>query len=139
MGKYDDMLHLPHHVSPTRLPMSMKDRAAQFSPVAALTGYDDTILETARRTEERITLDENALNILDLKYQIISEHLQERPEVVFTYFVPDEKKDGGAYVEVTGTVKRVDALERVILLNSGTKIPMDEICDMQSEVFAIKL
>jgi len=139
MGKYDDMLHLPHHVSPTRLPMSMKDRAAQFSPFAALTGYDDTILETARRTEERITLDENALNILDLKYQIISEHLQERPEVVFTYFVPDEKKDGGAYVEVTGTVKRVDALERVILLNSGTKIPMDEICDMQSEVFAIKL
>jgi len=139
MGKYDDMLHLPHHVSPTRLPMSMKDRAAQFSPFAALTGYDDTILETARRTEERITLDENALNILDLKYQIISEHLQERPEVVFTYFVPDEKKDGGAYVEVTGTVKRVDALERVIFLNSGTKIPMDEICDMQSEVFAIKL
>lgn len=135
MGKYDDMLHLPHHVSPTRPPMPMKDRAAQFSPFAALTGYDETILETARRTEERLVLDENALAILDLKYQLITEHLQDRPEITFTYFVPDEKKDGGAYVNATGTVKKVDVLQRLIVLNSGTRIPMDEICEMESEIF----
>lgn len=136
MGKYDDIMHLPHHVSPTRAQMPMRDRAAQFSPFAALTGYDETILETARRTEERVSLDENALAILDMKFQLIAEHLQERPEVVFTYFVPDEKKDGGAYVEVTGTVKKVDTLEREIVLNSGLRIPMDEIRDMQGELFS---
>lgn len=135
MGKYDDMLHLPHHVSPTRPQMPMKDRAAQFSPFAALTGYDDTIRETARQTEERVTLDENALYLLDQKIQQLADHLDQRPEATFTYFVADGKKDGGAYVQTTGTVRQVDAIERIITLNSGTKIPMDEIIEIQSESF----
>ena len=110
MGKYDGIINLPHHTSPKRLRMSMLDRAAQFSPFAALTGYDSAIKETARLTEERIELDENEQEALDVQLQIIREHLKEKPEITVTYFQQDVRKAGGAYLSLTGNVKQIDCL-----------------------------
>ena len=97
-GQYEDIINLPHHVSATRPQMSMIDRAAQFSPFAALTGYDAAIKETGRLTDEKIEMDEEALNILNMKFQILVDSLDDEPEVTFTYFKPDERKAGGAYI-----------------------------------------
>lgn len=106
MEKYEDIINLPHHVSKTRPQMSMQDRAAQFSPFAALTGYDAAIKETGRLTVRKVEMDEEALHILNMKFQILVDSMDVRPEVTFTYFEPDKHKAGGAYVEVTGMVKR---------------------------------
>lgn len=134
-GPYEDIITLPHHISATRPQMSMIDRAAQFSPFAALTGYDAAIKETGRLTEEKIEMDEEALNNLNMKFQILVDSLGDEPEVTFAYFKPDEHKAGGAYIEVTGTVKKVDDFERQIVLHNGTKIPMDDILNIEGEVF----
>ena len=96
-SKYDSIINLPHHVSKTRPQMPMSDRAAQFAPFAALTGYDSAIKETGRLTDEKIEMDEEALNILNMKFQILVDSLDDEPEVTFTYFKPDERKAGGAY------------------------------------------
>ena len=133
--QYDDIIDLPHHVSATRPRMSMIDRAAQFSPFAALTGYDAAIKETGRLTDERIELSEESRAVLDRKQQLLLDNLADHPKVTVTYFVPDERKAGGAYVTVTGRVKKVDDYQRLLLLTDGTKIPLDEILDMESELF----
>ena len=133
---FDDIINLPHHVSATRPQMSMIDRAAQFSPFAALTGYDAAIKETRRLTDEKIEMDEEALNILNMKFQILARSLDDEPEVTFTYFKPDERKAGGAYIEVTGTVKKVDDFERLIVMQNGMKIPMDDILNIEGHIFA---
>lgn len=135
-NNYDDIMDLPHHVSATRPQMSMIDRAAQFSPFAALTGYDAAIKETGRLTDEKIEMDEEALNILNMKFQILARSMDDEPEVTFTYFKPDERKAGGAYLEVTGTVKKVDDFERLIVMQNGTKMPMDDILNIEGEIFA---
>ena len=116
--------------------MSMMDRAAQFSPFAALTGYDAAIKETGRLTDEKIEMDEEALNILNMKFQILVDSLDDEPEVTFTYFKPDERKAGGAYIEVTGTVKKVDDFERLIVMQNGMKMPMDDILNIEGYIFA---
>ena len=134
MGKYEDIINLPHHVSTTRPQMSMMDRAAQFSPFAALTGYDAAIKETGRLTDEKIVMDEEALNILNMKFQILARSLDDEPEVTFTYFKPDERKAGGAYLTVSGVVKKIDDFERMIVMRNGTKIPMDDVLDFDIEV-----
>ena len=133
--QYDDIINLPHHVSATRPQMSMQDRAAQFSPFAALTGYDAAIKETGRLTDEKIMMDEEGLNILNMKFQILIDNLFDEPEVTITYFKPDERKSGGAYIEATGTVKKLDEFERQIMMQDGTKIPMDDILDVDGELF----
>lgn len=133
--KYDDIIDLPHHVSATRPRMSMIDRAAQFSPFAALTGYDAAIKETGRLTDRRIELSEDERIVLDRKQQILLDHIGDRPEVSVTYFVPDERKDGGTYVTVTGKVKKIDEFERCFTLADGIKIPLDEVLDMTSKLF----
>ena len=133
--QYDDIINLPHHVSATRTRMSMIDRAAQFSPFAALTGYDAAIKETGRLTDQRIELTEESRAILDRKQQLLLGNLADHPEVAVTYFVPDERKAGGAYVTVTGRVKKVDDYQRLLILTDGTKIPLDEIHDIESELF----
>lgn len=135
-GQYDDIIQLPHHVSLTRPQMSMQDRAAQFSPFAALTGYDAAVKETARLTDKKIVLDEEALTFLNRKYQILVDKLDERSEVIITYFKPDTRKSGGAYVEITGAVKKVDDFERIIVMMDGTKLPMDDVLDIEGEIFA---
>ena len=133
--EYDDIIHLPHHVSSKRPQMPMSDRAAQFSPFAALTGYDDAIQETGRLTEQKIELDEEALQELNEKFNILQEHLCEQPEVRFTYFKPDAQKDGGAYLTVSGAVRKIKLYEREILLQDGTIIPVDNILKMESFIF----
>lgn len=135
-GNYDDIINLPHHVSVTRPQMSMIDRAAQFSPFAALSGYDAAIKETGRLTDEKIEMDEDALNILNMKFQILARSLDDEPEVTFTYFEPDERKAGGAYIEVSGTVKKIDDYERLIVMQNGTKMPMDDILNIEGDIFS---
>ena len=134
-GRYDDIINLPHHVSATRPQMSMMDRAAQFSPFAALTGYDDAIKETGRLTDEKIEMDEDRKAALDMKQAYLIEMIDEQPEISITYFLPDTKKSGGAYVTVTGNLKRFDEYERLLILTDGKKIPMDDIADIESDLF----
>lgn len=131
MHRYDDMIHLPHHQSGTRPHMSLHDRAAQFSPFAALTGYDAAVEEAARLTEQKLELSEEEKATLSAKLTEIKEHIKERPEVTVTYFVPDERKAGGTYVTVTGTVRRIDEFERIVVMQDQSRIPIDDIIDLQ--------
>lgn len=134
---YDDIINLPHHVSTTRPQMPIAKRAAQFSPFAALTGYDAAIMETARLTDQRIELGESDVAVLDMKLTLLADRASEHPEVTITYFLADEKKAGGAYVMAAGTVKKVDDVERVIILTGGEAIPIGGILDIQSEIFDV--
>ena len=131
---YDDIINLPHHVSKNHPRMDLLDRAAQFSPFAALTGHEAAIKETARLTDKRVELDENSREILDEKVQMIKANLAEMPEVSFTFFEPDERKDGGAYVTVTGRVKKIEEYEQRVVLLDGTVIPIMQIIDIYSEI-----
>ena len=135
--KYNEIMGLPHHVSKTRPQMPMSDRAAQFAPFAALTGYDAAIKETGRLTVERIELDVEALSALDMKYQLLMEALDEAPEVTITYFQPDERKAGGKYVLAVGAVKKIDDFERRITMQDGAKIPMDDVLSIEGELFSV--
>ena len=132
---YEDIVNLPHHVSPTRPQMSRADRAAQFSSFAALTGHDAAVRETARRTASRIDTAEDQRYELDLKQQLLAQVLPSQPEVTVTYFVPDSRKVGGAYVSVSGRLKRIDSRRRVLLLDNGTEIPMDDVLELESPIF----
>ena len=136
-GKYDAILHLPHHVSKKHPPMPMADRAAQFAPFAALTGYDSAIKETGRLTDERIELDEGALTALNMRYQLLMDALNEAPKVTITYFQPDERKAGGKYVSAVGAVKKIDDFERRITMQDGAKIPMDDVLSIEGELFSV--
>ena len=133
--KYDDIINLPHHTSPTRPRMSSIDRAAQFSPFAALTGYDAAVKETARLTDERIELDENRKSFLNEKLQMIAENSQEHPMVTITYFQPDERKAGGSYVNVTDKAKKIAEYGREIVMEAGTRIPIEQIYEIEGEIF----
>ena len=132
---YDDILHLPHHVSEKHPPMSRLDRAAQFSPFAALTGYEAAVEETARLTDRRIELDEGEKAAIDQRLTLVQERLPVPTEVTITYFVPDKKKAGGAYVSVSGTVKKIDDYERTVILREGASISIDEILHINGELF----
>ena len=125
--KYDDILYLPHPVSRRRSRMSNYDRAAQFSPFAALTGFDATIEEAGRLTDRRIELDEAEKELLNEKLQEILEHIDAQPQVTITHFVYDQRKAGGAYISTTGRVKKIDTYSRAILFTDGTAIPVSEI------------
>ena len=136
MGKYDDIIHLPHHVSAARPRMSAQDRAAQFSPFAALTGYEAVISETGRLTDCRVELSEDRLAELDRVQSMIAERIAEQPAVTVTWFVEDERKTGGEYVTAMGNVCRLDTFCRILLLNDGTRIPLEDILrlDIGSEI-----
>lgn len=125
--KYEDIINLPHPTSKKHPRMSLHDRAAQFVPFAALTGYDVAIRETARLTDERLELDAEIIAQLNDKLNVIRENLRTEPKVSITYFVPDAKKSGGAYVEHSGIVKKIDEYERKIIMQDGTVIPMEQI------------
>ena len=133
--KYDDIIGLPHHVSAIRPRMSMIDRAAQFSPFQALTGYGAAIQETGRLTDRKIELSEDERIVLDMKQQILLDNIRECPDVSITYFIPDERKAGGSYVTVTGNVKKIDDYQRLLILTDRAQIPLDEIVDIESELF----
>lgn len=137
MKSYEDIIHLPHHVSTKHPQMSAIDRAAQFSPFAALTGYGAAIKETARLTNERLVLDEYMKTVLSDKLQILVERHKECPEITITYFQPDENKAGGAYITTIGMVKKIDEYERVVVMADLTEIPIDEIIDIEGQIFEI--
>lgn len=132
---YDDIINLLHHVSATRPHMTASDRAAQFSPFAALTGYDAAIKETARLTDERVKLDEYRKDVLSDRLQIITDRMKEHPEIVITYFQPDAKKNGGTYVTAISKAKKIDKYERVVVMADGTSIPIDEIISIDGQIF----
>lgn len=132
-SKYDDIINLPHHVSSTRPQMPLRDRAAQFSAFAALTGYEEAVRETARQTDGRICLADNEIEIQEGHLQWIAEHLAEQPEVEITYFRPDERKAGGAYVRAVGRVRQLDRIAHVVAMQDGQKIPISDIIDIQTE------
>ena len=131
--KYEDIINMPHHVSASRPRMSMIDRAAQFSPFAALTGYDAAVKETARLTDKCIEPDEYEKAALDEKLRIALKNPEK--EITITYFKPDAKKDGGAYINSTGNLKKLDDYERVVVLVGGLKIPIEEITEIEGELF----
>ncbi len=132
MGKYDDIIDHPHYQSKVRPHMSMTDRAAQFSPFAALVGYGDAVAETQRLTDERIILDESVIEEIDRKLREIDENAAFQPYVTITYFVPDPLKSGGAYLPVSGNVKKIDKIEKLVILTDGTRIPIEDIFDIES-------
>lgn len=132
---YDDIIDLPHHVSPTRPHMALADRAAQFLPFAALTGYGDAIRETGRLTDGKIELGEDAAGGLDGKLRALQERMESHPEVAVTYFLPDARKAGGAYATVTGRVRKLDAYARLLVMEDGTRIPLDEVVELDGEIF----
>ena len=139
---YEDIIHLPHHQSATRLHMSLYDRAAQFSPFAALTGFDGVIAETSRLTDQKIELSEYERALLDQKLSRIDDELRKgnHPEITVIYFVPDPLKAGGAYEEYTGRVRSINAVEKCVVFlaenrrSAGKRIRIDGIAEIRGEL-----
>ena len=129
--KYDDIINLPHHVSKSHPPMEIMDRAAQFSPFSALTGYEAAAKETQRLTQPRIELDESEKLLLDKKFHQLEAKLSLNPVISVTYFVPDKRKEGGAYITVSGKVSKIDYYKKNIQMESGEILPLDDIIDIQ--------
>lgn len=135
-GRYDDIINLPRHISRTHKPMPIIDRAAQFAPFAALTGYDEAVKETSRLTDKRRNLDETQKVMLNEKLRILYEDSGDRQQVTITYFVPDKKKEGGEYVTICGEVRKMDNYEHKIILQDGTEILYTDITELDSELFS---
>jgi len=131
---YADLTELPHPTSARHPRMARRDRAAQFAPFSALTGYDDAIDETARLTDVKVELSEEMREELDRRQQLLLAHADRHPSVAVTYFLPDARKSGGSYRIVKGTLLAVDESERVLILENGHRIPIDMICDLDSEL-----
>ena len=130
MSKYDDIINLPRPVSKNHIPMSMHDRAAQFSPFAALTGFDDTIKESNRITGKFVELSDDEKAELDNVLSCLKDKEYSSPTLSITYFVPDLKKDGGEYVSVSGKLKKIDTIDRKLILYKDFKIDIDKINDI---------
>ena len=136
LDNYEDIINLPHHTSLNHPRMSMEKRASQFSPFAALTGYEDLVKESARLTDKKIDLDDGVKQILNNKLQIINQNINNKIEVTFTYFVPDKFKSGGKYIDYTGTIKKIDNYNNLIIMDDMTKISITEIINIKSELFS---
>lgn len=134
-GKYEDIINLSHHISKKHPQMTMESRAAQFAPFAALVGYEDAVRETARLTTKRIELNEEEKNILDMKLQMLKEQMnvQIYPEISIIYFVPDFKKNGGKYIKISGTIKKIDEYKQLLILDDKTQIPINEVISIAGE------
>ncbi len=136
-NRYDDIINLPHPEPTTRPRMAMENRAAQFSPFAALTGYDAVTREEARLVDMKQELSEDMKDMLDAKLAIIEQHIKEQPNIAVTYFLPDEKKAGGRYVTISGNAKKLDGIERVITMTDGTKIPIADVRMIDGDLFRV--
>lgn len=134
--KYDDIINLPHHVSKKHPQMLLRDRAAQFSPFAALTGHKAAINETARLTDEKQILSEDVIAKLNEQLNLIKENIGTNLIVTITYFVPDDRKSGGAYISNTGVVKKINEYNHTVILTDKTVIPIEQISEMQSDIFS---
>lgn len=135
MGKYDDIINMPRHVSERHGQMPASERAAQFSPFAALTGHGEAIKETARLTSERIEPSEDQKAILDMKLRMLKDMGKEAVHIEVTYFSEDSRKAGGEYVTASGCIMGINDYERTMQLSDGTKIPMDDIIEIESDLF----
>lgn len=133
--KYGNIIDMPHHQSEKRPRMSMYDRAAQFSPFAALMGHADAIKETARTTDEYSEPSEEMKVMMNEKILLLMSELSSEPTISITYFKPDEKKSGGAYITITGIIKKIRQDERLIQMTTGDLIPIDMIFDIDGEIF----
>lgn len=132
--RYDDIINLPHHVSSKRPQRPILERAAQFLPFSALTGYEDAVKETARLTDTRIELEESEKDLLNTKLHVLLDNLATEPKVKITYFLPDGRKSGGKYVSKMGTVIKIDLYNRQIKLEDETVIPLDDIFAIEENV-----
>lgn len=128
--RYEDMLDMPHHVSGTHKHMSMDQRAAQFAPFAALTGYDEAIQESSRLTERRRELSEEEKDELDHKIQVLIQNEVLHPFVLVTYFTEDQNKEGGMYHKKKGCIRKVDTAGYMLLFMDHTSINMHDIDDI---------
>lgn len=134
---YSDIINNPHHKSKVRKRMSPLNRAAQFAPFAALTGYDSAISESARLTTDKLELDEKSNEILNCKLNLLKEFLSDQPEITVTYFAPDPQKSGGAYVDYTGNIRLIDEYEQVIIMTDRTKISINQIYNISCKMFDV--
>ena len=132
---YDDIINLPNPTSKKHPRMSLSDRAAQFSPFAALTGHEAAIKETARLTNEKLMLSDEVIAEINEKLNLISETIGTQQLVRITYFVPDNKKAGGAYISCSGCVKKIDGYEHTVVMEDKTAIPIEQISDIEGEMF----
>lgn len=137
MRDYSDIINMPHHVSNNRPQMSMHDRVAQFAPFAALTGYDDAVKETARLTDRKTELLDEQVAILNEKILLLIEKIKDNPEISIIHFVPDKKKEGGTYKTIHGIVKKIDEYNKLIIMNDGKRINMENILDIEGNLFSI--
>lgn len=136
MSKYDDIIHLPHPEPLRHSRMSRRNRAAQFAPFAALTGHEEAIRETARLTESKIPLNEEDAARMNEKIALLNKAIAtSKPNIIVTYFVSDKKKDGGAYVEFSGTLRHIDDCSKMLIFEDDTKIMIDEIREINSDLF----
>lgn len=131
MNKYESIINLPHYELKNHERMTMESRAAQFSPFAALTGYSESVKETARLTDNKIELSEDMKNNIDMKLQIIDDNIKEKPEITILYFVKDQKKNGGKYIEYIGNVKKIDKVDKTLYFYDKTKISLYDILDIK--------
>lgn len=136
-SQYDDIIDMPHHVSEKHVQMSMMNRAAQFAPFAALTGYESAIKETARVTDEFIELDDNSKDILDVKLQILQENIANHPQVTIIYFQPDNRKEGGSYITCNNIIKKIDVYNKAIIMLDETVIQISMIIDIKGDIFKL--
>ena len=128
--KYEDIINMPHHVSKKHPQMSLEARSAQFAPFAALVGYEDAVEETARLTTNKKEINEEQKTILNNKLQKIKKNILQKPEITFTYFVPDSRKQGGKYITCTGKVRKIDEYNQKIILEDRTQIPILDIIEI---------
>ena len=135
MGKYDDIINLPHHVSTKHPRMSLEARSAQFAPFAALTGFEDAIIETGRLTSDKEEISDVQIDVINKQIQILKKHIKDKPIVSITYFIPDSKKTGGRYATITGVIKKIDEYNEMLLIENGTNVPINEIAEISADIF----
>ena len=135
VDSYEDIIHLPHPVSRKHKPMSLHDRAAQFAPFAALTGYEDMVEETARQTDPCKDLEEDARELLDARFALLCMDGELHPQIRVTYFNADKLKDGGAYLTVSEILQSADTEKRLIRMQDGSRISLEDIIDIDSPLF----
>ena len=129
-SKYDDIINMSHHISKKHPRMSLENRSAQFAPFAALTGYEDEVEETARITDKRIEITDEIKSKINMKLQIIQEKIKTNPKVTITYFISDNKKEGGSYKTVTSNVLKIDQYKKLVVLKDNTKIFISDIINI---------
>ena len=135
--RYDRIIHLLPPEPTVRPRMAIEKRAAQFAPFAALTGYEESVAEEARLTEEKLELSEDMIDMIDARLAVIQHHIKEQPNIAVTYFIPDNKKAGGRYVTVSGNVKMLDRIERAIIMADRTEIPIEDVRYIEGDLFRL--